>query len=200
MISGRMLVWWTSMLSSINSSREIQILEGDNCVNFCLIFFFCLQLTQTSPDLDIRTYSVVALNEECGFIQWVPNTVPIRPVIVKYYEARRIKSWVCHALPSMIPINNHDSSQVKWPNILSVSRRWQTQRPPFPLKRKFYQCESKILWLTHGVLLRTAITSYMPVFHEWFIETFPEPTAWLASRLTYGRTAAVMSMVGFILG
>jgi serine/threonine-protein kinase ATR len=45
-----------------------------------------------------------------------------------------------------------------------------------------------------------AITSYMPVFHEWFIETFPEPTAWLASRLTYGRTAAVMSMVGFILG
>ena len=42
--------------------------------------------------------------------------------------------------------------------------------------------------------------SFMPVFHEWFIETFPEPTAWLASRLTYGRTAAVMSMVGFILG
>lgn len=40
----------------------------------------------------------------------------------------------------------------------------------------------------------------MPVFHEWFIETFPEPTAWLSSRLAYGRTAAVMSMVGSILG
>lgn len=38
------------------------------------------------------------------------------------------------------------------------------------------------------------------MFHEWFVETFPEPTAWLASRLSYGRTAAVMSMVGFILG
>lgn len=36
--------------------------------------------------------------------------------------------------------------------------------------------------------------------HEWFIETFPEPSAWLASRLSYSRTAAVMSMVGFILG
>ena len=45
-------------------------------------------------NLDIRTYSVVALNEECGFIQWVPNTIPIRSVIVKYYEARRVKSWV----------------------------------------------------------------------------------------------------------
>jgi serine/threonine-protein kinase ATR len=42
--------------------------------------------------------------------------------------------------------------------------------------------------------------SFPPVFHEWFIETFPEPSAWLASRLAYGRTAAVMSMVGFILG
>jgi serine/threonine-protein kinase ATR len=36
--------------------------------------------------------------------------------------------------------------------------------------------------------------------HEWFIETFPEPTAWLASRLAYTRTSAVISMVGFILG
>jgi len=44
--------------------------------------------------LDIRTYGVVTLNEECGFIQWVPNTIPIRPVIIKGYDARRIKSWV----------------------------------------------------------------------------------------------------------
>ena len=42
--------------------------------------------------------------------------------------------------------------------------------------------------------------SFPPVFHEWFIETFPEPSAWLASRLMYSRTAAVMSMVGWILG
>ncbi len=47
---------------------------------------------------------------------------------------------------------------------------------------------------------KKVLPNYPPVFHEWFIETFPEPTAWLASRLTYGRTAAVMSMVGFILG
>jgi phosphatidylinositol kinase/protein kinase (PI-3 family) len=71
----------------------------------------------------------------------------------------------------------------------------------FPSERKSYQCEvAKFCDLFMGDLLCTAIISYMPVFHEWFIETFPEPTAWLASRLTYGRTAAVMSMVGFILG
>jgi serine/threonine-protein kinase ATR len=38
------------------------------------------------------------------------------------------------------------------------------------------------------------------VFHEWFLAAFPEPSTWLSSRLAYGRTAAVMSIVGFILG
>jgi len=43
---------------------------------------------------DIRTYGVVTLNEECGFIQWVPNTVPVRPVLTKYYSARNVQLWV----------------------------------------------------------------------------------------------------------
>ncbi|XP_064619014.1 serine/threonine-protein kinase ATR-like [Lineus longissimus] len=38
------------------------------------------------------------------------------------------------------------------------------------------------------------------VFHEWFMRTFPDPTSWYMARLSYARTAAVMSMVGYILG
>jgi serine/threonine-protein kinase ATR len=41
---------------------------------------------------------------------------------------------------------------------------------------------------------------FPPVFHEWFLETFPEPSSWLRSRMAYGRTAAVISMVGYVLG
>lgn len=41
---------------------------------------------------------------------------------------------------------------------------------------------------------------FPPVFHHWFLDHFPEPTAWLKARTSYGRTAAVMSMVGFVLG
>ena len=44
------------------------------------------------------------------------------------------------------------------------------------------------------------LSHYPPLFHEWFVERFPEPTQWLASRNAYSRTAAVMSMVGYILG
>jgi len=47
--------------------------------------------------VDIRTYGVVTLNEECGFIQWVSNTVPVRNVLVKLYEQRNIPGgWVGH--------------------------------------------------------------------------------------------------------
>ncbi|KAG9317708.1 hypothetical protein JVU11DRAFT_1921 [Chiua virens] len=114
--------------------------------------------------LHIRTYGVVTLNEECGFIQWVPNTIPIRPVLMRYYEGRRIKNWTSEmgdAFRKIKEASDKDAGELFVTRVL----------PTFP-----------------------------PVFHEWFVETFPEPSAWLSSRLMYGRTAAVMSMVGFILG
>ncbi|XP_072852125.2 serine/threonine-protein kinase ATR [Pogona vitticeps] len=39
-----------------------------------------------------------------------------------------------------------------------------------------------------------------PVFHEWFLRNFPDPTSWYSSRSAYCRSTAVMSMVGYILG
>ncbi|KAI4487089.1 hypothetical protein M0802_012043 [Mischocyttarus mexicanus] len=36
--------------------------------------------------LYIRTYSVVPLNEECGLIEWVPNLVGLRPILMNTYE------------------------------------------------------------------------------------------------------------------
>ncbi|KAI9786756.1 MAG: serine/threonine-protein kinase M1 [Peltula sp. TS41687] len=44
------------------------------------------------------------------------------------------------------------------------------------------------------------LPSFPPVFHEWFIEMFPEPGAWFTARLKYTRSCAVMSMVGMVLG
>ncbi|CAL1700250.1 unnamed protein product [Somion occarium] len=114
--------------------------------------------------LRIRTYGVVTLNERCGFIQWVPNTIPIRPILLKLYDNHKIPHWSGEmaAVAEKIKVSNEkDAARLFTEKFLAV----------FP-----------------------------PVFHEWFIETFSEPAVWLASRLAYGRTAAVMSMVGFIIG
>ncbi|KAL6309800.1 hypothetical protein BKA93DRAFT_723405 [Sparassis latifolia] len=114
--------------------------------------------------LHIRTYGVVTLNEECGFIQWVPNTIPIRPILMKGYERRNVRSWS----PEMNLI---------FAKIKETSDKEGAQ-----------------------IFVKEILPVFPPVFHDWFVETFPEPTAWLASRLAYSRTAAVMSMVGFIVG
>ncbi|KKY18324.1 putative phosphatidylinositol 3and 4-kinase [Phaeomoniella chlamydospora] len=47
---------------------------------------------------------------------------------------------------------------------------------------------------------KRVLKMFPPVFHEWFVETFMDPSAWFAARLRYTRSAAVMSMVGHVLG
>jgi serine/threonine-protein kinase ATR len=55
--------------------------------------------------------------------------------------------------------------------------------------------ESRVHIFTNDVLGR-----FPPLLHLWFIQQFPNPSAWFAARLRYTRSCAVMSMVGTILG
>jgi serine/threonine-protein kinase ATR len=55
--------------------------------------------------------------------------------------------------------------------------------------------DEKIAYYTEKVL-----GNFPPIFHQWFVQQFPEPSAWFAARLRYTRSCAVMSMVGTILG
>jgi serine/threonine-protein kinase ATR len=55
--------------------------------------------------------------------------------------------------------------------------------------------DTKLPFFTEKVL-----GMFPPVFHHWFVQQFPEPSAWFAARLRYTRSCAVMSMVGTILG
>ncbi|XP_076679651.1 serine/threonine-protein kinase atr isoform X1 [Andrena cerasifolii] len=66
--------------------RDFRLMEFNDIVNKYL---------QNDPEsrqrrLYIRTYSVVPLNEECGLIEWVPNLVGFRPIIISLYKERGI--------------------------------------------------------------------------------------------------------------
>ncbi|OCT80913.1 hypothetical protein XELAEV_18027725mg [Xenopus laevis] len=50
------------------------------------------------------------------------------------------------------------------------------------------------------VFKEALLPRHPPLFHEWFLRTFPDPTSWYNSRSAYCRSTAVMSMVGYILG
>jgi len=43
----------------------------------------------TNPD--IRTYSVVPLNEEHGVVEWVPHTRVLRDIILRYLRQKGIQ-------------------------------------------------------------------------------------------------------------
>lgn len=55
--------------------------------------------------------------------------------------------------------------------------------------------EERLPFFTEKVL-----GTFPPIFHKWFVQQFPEPSAWFAARLRYTRSCAVMSMVGTMLG
>ncbi|KAI9844262.1 MAG: serine/threonine-protein kinase M1 [Sclerophora amabilis] len=50
------------------------------------------------------------------------------------------------------------------------------------------------------IFTEKVLPNFPPIFHEWFVELFPEPSAWFNARLRYTRSCAVMSMVGMTLG
>lgn len=43
---------------------------------------------------DIRTYAVMPLNEECGLLEWVNNTVAFRSICEKAYARQNKKLYV----------------------------------------------------------------------------------------------------------
>lgn len=70
---------------------------------------------------DIRTYAVMPLNEECGMLEWVSNTIPLRNILIKAYERRDVKTYVSELL-----LNSASSTLLK-PSI-TVHRNLQSAR------------------------------------------------------------------------
>ncbi|XP_066597912.1 serine/threonine-protein kinase atr-like [Prorops nasuta] len=78
--------------------RDFRLMEFNDIVNK----YLQKDTESRQRRLYIRTYSVVPLNEECGLIEWVPNLVGFRPILLSLYQERKIavnnkelKTMVC---------------------------------------------------------------------------------------------------------
>ncbi|WAR55831.1 hypothetical protein PtB15_6B574 [Puccinia triticina] len=117
-------------------------------------------------NLHIRTYAVVVLNEECGLLEWVSNTIPFRHILAGLYAPKGVQLW---------------SNELKL-----LSDKIRKYRDDWDKVKDIFENE--------------ILPKFPSVFQQWFLNNFPDPTSWLKSRQAYGRTCAVMSMVGFVLG
>jgi len=139
--------------------KDARLMEFNGIVNRCLR----RDAESRRRALRIRTFSVTPLNEECGLLEWVPNTNGLRPILLKLY--RKLGLYM-------------SGKELKALQLASNA----------PLDRKLAVYRTKLL------------PRHPPVFADWFLQTFADPTSWYGARLAYCRTAAVMSMVGYVLG
>lgn len=131
--------------------------------------------------LQLRTFSVVCLAEDCGILEWVPNTESLRSVITGTYN------------PQIAPDSAH-----RW------GRRITNFADP-ELRDTFSKCQD--VYFKKGDLdLATKkfdeliLKQYLPVMYWWFIQNFSSPHAWYQARANFTLSTAVWSAVGHIIG
>lgn len=65
--------------------KDCRLMEFNSLVNRCLY----RDLESRRRGLHIRTYTVVPLNEQCGLLQWVNDTVALRTALMKLYSEKK---------------------------------------------------------------------------------------------------------------
>lgn len=132
--------------------KDGKVMEVNNVVNW----YLSQNAEASQRNLYVRTYSVVALNEGSGLLEWVPNLVTLRSTIQDILKEKGL------------PI----------PRLMLDSHSLEAKRNSFiELLKKF-----------------------PPVFGDWFFNTFNDHQSWYTARMSYVRTAAVMSIVGYMMG
>lgn len=67
--------------------KDFRLMEFNDIVNQLL----SREAEARQRRLNIRLYSVSPLNEECGLIEWVPNLVGLRPVLITIYKQKGLQ-------------------------------------------------------------------------------------------------------------
>ena len=107
---------------------------------------------------------------------------------------------------SVVPLNE-DCGLIEWVPDLQTVRGALLEQYALEQREVFNRDEMKRLVSAKGDPLHLrmqnferSLQKYPSVMQLWFQRTFSDPTAWLAARLAYSRSCAVMSMVGYVMG
>lgn len=131
--------------------------------------------------LKLRTFSVVCLTEECGILEWVPNTDSFRNLVTRSYN----------------PYASHYSPRRRGRRITNFNDA--------NLRNTFLQCQEQYLKfgnLTKAAELfnETMLKDYPPVFYWWFVRTFQDAHKWFEARTRFALSAAAWAAVGHVIG
>ena len=79
----------------------------------------------------------------------------------------------------------------------SAHRRYRPQdRLSIDIRKDMTNANEK----TRLAKFQDSMTQFLPVFHHFFLEHFSKPPEWFTKRLSYTRSVASNSIVGYIVG
>lgn len=121
-------------------------------------------------DLYLRRFAVIAITEDCGLVEWVTSTRPIRSCISEVFV---------HS-PSQLKLINQEIKK-----LYDDAANSQTG---------LSKLANLMRWL------EAVLSTYPPCFHRWFLKHYPEPASWFNARLAFTRTYSVWCVVGHVVG
>jgi len=121
-------------------------------------------------DLYLRRFAVIAITEDCGLVEWVTSTRPVRSCI----------SQVFVDSPNQLKHINHEIKKL-YENATNSNHGHS-------------KVGNLVKWLT------AVLSTYPPCFHRWFLKHYPEPASWLNARLSFTRTYSAWCVVGHVVG
>lgn len=116
---------------------------------------------------------MIPLAEDMGVIEFVPDVATMKSVI---HEQQKKLGKVPHDRKIFMKLD--EAQKVVKANLATD--------------------ENAMISLIH--LFESICDEFPPVLHQWFIDQFSDPAFWYLARKSYTRTAAVMSIVGYIIG
>jgi ataxia telangiectasia mutated family protein len=127
--------------------------------------------------LRMGTYHVVPLSQRAGVLEWCENTLPLHRWLLMGAES-------AHARFSPRGSWQHDVCRAKMKDAA------ETKRLPAHMSRP------ELLLRTY----RQVCQHFPPVMRRFFLEHYGDASEWFKRRLGFTHSAAVCSMVGYVLG
>lgn len=131
--------------------------------------------------LHLRTFSVVCLSEECGIIEWVPQTDSLRNLVSSSYN------------PQAKPHSNRRRGR-RIANFADPKLRSAFQ------KSQDAYVKNGNLTLAAKIFEENCLKEFPPVLYWWFIHEFKDAHRWFEARTNFTLSAAAWSAVGHVIG
>jgi len=161
--------------------KDARVQDLNNVINRLMAATTTKDKGKMQRRLSLRTFAVTCLSEDCGILEWVPNTESFRSLTTKAYNPQAaIYSKKRHG------------------------RRLANFGDP-NLKKNYETCQNN--YFKHGNLMKAArlfelhfLDNFPPLFYWWFVHHFQDAHAWYEARNNFTTSAAVWSAVGHVIG